>query len=57
MPINGEHATSVNGKGNPSLEDMIAIGTKIKMNERRCREIFDEVRDNCGDLLLNDSIR
>ena len=25
---NGEHATSVNGTGNPTLEDMIAIGTK-----------------------------
>lgn len=51
---NGEHATSVNGKGNPSLEDMIVIGTKNKMSEKRCREIFDEVRGNCGDLLLND---
>lgn len=25
--------------------------TKIKMNEQRCREIIDEVRSNCGDLL------
>lgn len=49
---NGEHATSVNGTGNPTLADMIAIGVKNKMKEQRCREIFDEVYSTCGDLLL-----
>jgi len=48
---NGEHATSVNGTGNPTLEDMIAIGTKIKMKQDRCYEIFKEVETACGDLL------
>ncbi len=48
---NGEHATSVNNTGNPTLTDMIAVGTKIKMKEQRCREIFDEVESACGDLL------
>ena len=47
---NGEHATSVNGTGHPSIHDFIAIGSKIKMKEQRCREIIDEVRDNCHDL-------
>ena len=50
---NGEHATSVNGTGNPSLSDMIAVGVKIKMNEQRCLEIFEEVESACGDLLLH----
>ena len=50
---NGQHATSVNNTGNPTLQDFIAVGTKIKMSEKRCREIFDEVYQNCGDLLLN----
>ncbi len=50
---NGEHATSVNGTGHPSLKDMIALGTKIKMKESRCRQIFDEVHSNCGDLLVS----
>jgi serine/threonine-protein kinase HipA len=49
---NGEHATSVNGTGRPTLSDMIAVGVKIKMKEQRCREIFDEVETACGDLLL-----
>ena len=50
---NGEHATSVNGTGEPTLADMIAVGTKIKMREERCREIFEEVEAGCGDLLLH----
>lgn len=49
---NGEHATSVNGTGNPTLKDMIAVGMKNKLSEQRCREIYEEVKSNCGDLLL-----
>ncbi len=49
---NGQHATSVNQTGSPTLQDFITVGTEIKMNEKRCREIFDEVYQNCGDLLL-----
>lgn len=51
---NGEHATSVNFKGQPTLSDFIAVGVKIKIPESRCRQIFDEVRSSCGDLLHND---
>lgn len=51
---NGEHATSVNGTGNPSLQDFITVGMKNKMSERRCKEIFDEVMESCSDLLLHD---
>ena len=40
---NGEHATSVNGTGHPTLDDMIAVGVKNKMTESRCREIYEEV--------------
>lgn len=50
---NGQHATSVNNTGYPTLQDFIAVGSKIKMSEKRCREIFDEVYQNCGELLLN----
>ena len=47
---NGEHATSVNGTGHPTLKDFIAVGSKIKMNEQRCREIIEEVRLGCDDI-------
>ena len=47
---NGEHATSVNGTGQPTLKDFIAVGTKIKISEHRCREIIEEVRLGCNDI-------
>lgn len=53
---NGQHATSVNQTGFPTLKDFIAVGVKNKMSEKRCRLIFDEVYANCGDLLLNRTV-
>ncbi len=47
---NGEHATSVNGTGHPTINDFIHVGTKIKMREQRCRELIDEIRDKCVEL-------
>lgn len=47
---NGQHATSVNFTSSPSLADMVTVGQKAKMAEKRCREIFDEVNDNIGDI-------
>ncbi len=52
---NGEHATSVNKTGHPTLADFMAVGTKNKISERRCREIFEEIKENCGDLLNDDN--
>lgn len=49
---NGEHATSVNSTGHPTLKNMMEVGMKNRMSAQRCREIFEEVRSNCGDLLL-----
>ena len=40
---NGQHATSVNGTGFPVETDFIAVGTKINMTERRCKEIISEI--------------
>ena len=51
---NGEHATSVNGTGHPRIADFIAVGTKIKLTEKRCRNIIDEVRSGCIELLRYD---
>lgn len=48
---NGQHATLVNGSGKPTIQDFIAVGTKIKMTENKCREIIRQVQENCGDLL------
>ena len=51
---NGEHATSVNGTGHPQLSDFITVGTKIKLSEHRCRELIEEVRSGCSELIRYD---
>lgn len=51
---NGEHATSVNGTGQPRLSDFIAVGNKIKLSEDRCREIIEEVRSGSSELTRYD---
>lgn len=51
---NGEHATSVNGTGQPRLSDFIAVGNKIKLSEDRYREIIEEVRSNSAELTRYD---
>lgn len=48
---NGEHATSVNGKGHPTLADFIAVGRKIRLAERRCHELVGQVQAGVGDLM------
>lgn len=51
---NGEHATSVNGKGRPGLSDFISAGTKIRLPEVRCREIIDRMRFGCREITRYD---
>ena len=47
----GEHATSANYKGLPTDEDLIAVGTNIRIPRSRCLEIMDEVREATKDIL------
>lgn len=42
---NGQHATGVNGTGFPALKDFIAVGTRIRIPEARCREIYESVAE------------
>lgn len=48
---NGEHATSVNGTGRPTLNDFLTVGRNGHLKENICRAIIEEVRGECGDLL------
>ena len=41
---NGEHATMVNGSGKPTINDMIIVGTTIRIPRKRCLGIIDEVK-------------
>ena len=43
---NGEHATSVNSTSRPTYKDFLAVGTKAKISPARCRELYEQVREN-----------
>lgn len=44
----GEHATSVKYSGNPSLEDVISVGSGIHISRKRCLEIIEEIESVCS---------
>ena len=46
----GEHASTVNFKGLPTDEDMIAVGTNIRITRARCLEIIEEVKEGTKEL-------
>ena len=46
----GEHATTVNYKGHPTDEDMIAVGMNTRMSRERCLQVIDEVKAVIKDL-------
>lgn len=52
----GEHATSVRYSGNPSLEDIIAAGTGIRISRKRSIEIIEEIKSVCNAELDVDKI-
>ena len=47
----GEHATTINFKGLPSDEDMITVGTNIRISRIRCQQIMEEVREGTKELV------
>lgn len=50
----GEHATSVNGNGKPTVNDMIAVGESIRIPKKRGMEIINQVREDCKEILSKD---
>ena len=48
----GQHATTVNYNGQPTDEDMIIVGTNIRIPRTRCQEIIDEVREGTKELRI-----
>lgn len=52
---NGEHATSANGNGNPTIEDMLLVGEGISVPipRKRGQEIIDQVKEGCKEILAD----
>ena len=47
--MNGEHATTVNGKGKGiGLDDLVSVGVKAGLSKSSARTIADEVRQADG---------
>jgi serine/threonine-protein kinase HipA len=46
----GEHATTINFKGLPTDEDLITVGTNIRISRARCLQIMEEVKEGTKEL-------
>lgn len=49
--IGGEHATTVNGNGNPGMEDILETAEKIGISKEKGRRIAEEIRNTVGEML------
>ena len=46
--VNGEHATTINGKGlNPSVSDILKVGTDSGLESAWCKNTLEEIRSIC----------
>ena len=50
--INGNHTTTINGKGQPKFDDIFSVATNTGLNIKTAKEIFDEVYSNCGEIRI-----
>ncbi len=46
-----EHATTVNGSGDPTIEDLLALAKSAGLPPRKARCVAEEIRDRCAQLL------
>ena len=47
----GEHATTVNGKGNPTMEDVLALAGQIGLDGAKTRSLANEISSRCTALM------
>lgn len=51
---NGEHATSINNNGKPTIEDMIAVGESIRIPRKKGMDIILNIAEGCSEILAED---
>lgn len=54
MGYNGEHATSVNNNGSPTVEDMLIVGESIRIPRTKGLDIIHHMATLCKDILSKD---
>ena len=47
----GEHATSANNNGNPSIEDLLIVGESIRIPRKKGMEIIEFIKSHCQEIL------
>jgi serine/threonine-protein kinase HipA len=47
--FNGFHTTTINGKGEPTLNDIMIVASTIGLNKQRTLAIIDEIITKCSD--------
>ena len=50
--LGNEHATTVEGLGNPSFDDVVGLGVKVGIDKKRAGEIARSIQKECSELLL-----
>jgi serine/threonine-protein kinase HipA len=53
---NGEHATSVNHHGKPTIEDLLIVGESIHIPRKKGLEMIQSIAEKCHELLSKDYI-
>ena len=48
---NGEHATSANNNGLPTIEDMLVVGEAVRISRKKGAEIIDSMISTCKEIL------
>ena len=47
----GEHATMVNGRGKPTMDDILALSSEVGLPSRKAKVVAQEVQARCNELL------
>lgn len=50
--FNGQHSTTIAGKGNPEKDDLLRVAKKCDLNLKKSQNIIDDVYANSGDIRL-----
>ncbi len=46
--FNNQHSTTINGKGNPKMEDIFEVVKKAGLKKKAAKEIYDEVAETAS---------
>lgn len=46
--FNGYHTTTINGKGEPSLADIITVATEIGLSKQYAAQAIEELTEKCA---------